>query len=74
MEDDVYQSALCELKDHNIDPDSLRLDELTSKHDFSQFVAAEDEGSSWRDERDNAQLRKAEEDAIIRQMFRREMS
>ena len=73
-EEDVYEAALSDLNDHNIDPEILGLEELASKHDFSQFVAAEDAGSTWRDERAQRQMLKAEEDEIIRQMFRREMS
>ena len=71
---DVFNAAVDELNYHNIDPDKFDLDRLITRHDFSQFVVQEDAGSSWEDIRKERQLRTAEEDAIIRQMFRQEIS
>ena len=70
--EDVYDYAIRALIDHNIDPDVMDLDSLTEEHNFSSFVAGDDDGSSWQDIKDKFQLRKNEEDLIIRKIFMQE--
>ena len=74
VEEDVFSAAFDELNDHNIDAEKLSLEELISRHDFSQFVRSDTESSTWTDTRVESHLRKGQEDAIIREMFRHEIS